>query len=73
MPSVIHIRDGAGLMGEPARFHRSHAVYIQVAEGKVARGRDLDDTGHLDFDEDDRLLGVESLCVGDGIELSDQN
>ncbi len=46
------------------------AMYVQVAGGKVARGRDLDNARHLDFDEDGRLLGIEFLYVSDRIDLN---
>ena len=50
-------------------YEKEDAVYIQLLDSKVAYGKDLSDSKHLDFDESDTLVGMAFLNVSEGIDL----
>jgi uncharacterized protein YuzE len=47
------------------------ALYIKLSDSKFSYGKDLDDRRHLNFSEDDEIIGIEFLQVSDGVDLTD--
>ena len=45
------------------------AIYIYLSEKPYAYGTDLDDERRIDYASDDRPIGVELLCVSDGVNV----
>ena len=45
------------------------AIYIRLDEGEYSHGEDLDTERRVDFDAKGRAIGVELLCVSDGVNL----
>ncbi|MBI2887378.1 MAG: DUF2283 domain-containing protein [Chloroflexi bacterium] len=50
---------------------KSDAVYIRVSSALFAYTRSLDDLRHLDYAEDDSLIGIEILYPGQGVKVDD--
>ncbi len=48
---------------------QADAVYIYFSDKPYAYGRDLDDERRIDFAYDNTPIGVELLCVSDGVNL----
>ena len=47
------------------------AIYITLSDNPVAYTKSLDDTRIIDYDKDDKPVGVELLCVSQGV-ISDE-
>jgi len=45
------------------------AIYIYLGEKPYAYGKDLDDERRIDYASDNTPIGVELLCVSDGVNL----
>jgi len=45
------------------------AIYIYLSEKPYAYGTDLDDERRIDYASDNTPIGVELLCVSDGVNL----
>ena len=45
------------------------AIYIYLSEKPYAYGTDLDDDRRIDYASDNTPIGVELLCVSDGVNL----
>jgi len=50
---------------------RADAVYVYFSDAKVARTEKLDDMRYIDYASDDSLIGVELLCVSEGVITDD--
>lgn len=50
---------------------KADAVYIHLSDAPYAYGRDLDDERRVDYSSDDKPIGIELLCVSQGINLDD--
>lgn len=48
---------------------QADAVYIYLSDNPYAYGRDLDDERRIDYAADDSPIGVELLCVSEGVNL----
>lgn len=48
---------------------QADAVYIYLSDKPYAYGKDLDDERRIDYASDSTLIGVELLCVSDGVNL----
>ena len=49
----------------------SDAIYVQLIDAEVKRSRTLDDFRLIDYSADGRVVGIEFLGVGGGVDLSD--
>lgn len=49
----------------------SDAIYVLLSEAEVERSTQLDDFRVIDHSADGKIVGVEFLGVGGGIDLSD--
>ncbi len=47
------------------------AIYVLLADGEVARSAQLDDFRIIDYSADGKVVGVEFLGVGGGVDLAD--
>jgi len=45
------------------------AMYIHIGTGLYARGEDLDDERRVDYDSGGAPIGVELLCVSQGVNI----
>jgi len=45
------------------------AIYIHIGTGSYARGKDLDDVRRVDYDSSGAPVGVELLCVSQGVNI----
>lgn len=45
------------------------AIYIHIETGSYARGEDLDDERRVDYDSSGTPIGVELLCVSQGVNI----
>ena len=45
------------------------AVYIYLSDAPYAYGKDIDKERHIDYDINDAPIGIELLCVSDGVAL----
>ena len=50
---------------------QADAIYIHLKEAPYAYGKDLDDERRVDFAADNTPIGVELLCVSQGVMLDD--
>ncbi len=48
---------------------KADAVYISLTDKPYAYGKDLDDERRIDYASDDTPVGVELLCVSEGVNL----
>lgn len=48
---------------------QADAIYIYLSEKPYAYGKDLDDERRIDYASDNTPIGVELLCVSDGVNL----
>jgi uncharacterized protein YuzE len=46
---------------------KADAIYIQLGNGSYAYGKDLDEERRIDYDSDNNPIGVELLCVSEGV------
>lgn len=47
------------------------ALYVSLSDAQVARSTQLDDFRTIDYSADGKVVGVELLGVGGGVDLSD--
>lgn len=47
------------------------AIYIYLSDDKYAYGKDIDNERRIDYDANDKPIGVELLCVSEGVILED--
>jgi len=47
------------------------AIYISLSDDKYAYGKDIDNERRIDYDANDKPIGVELLCVSEGVILED--
>ncbi|MFC1928165.1 DUF2283 domain-containing protein [Chloroflexota bacterium] len=47
------------------------AIYIQFNNKTYSHGEDLDEERRIDYDADGNLIGVELLCVSEGVITDD--
>lgn len=50
---------------------QADAVYIYLTDKQYAYGKDLDDQRRIDYADDNTPIGIELLCVSNGVNLSD--
>jgi uncharacterized protein YuzE len=50
---------------------QADAVYIYLTDKRYAYGKDLDDQRRIDYADDNTPMGIELLCVSNGVNLSD--
>ncbi len=50
---------------------KADAIYIYLADAPYAYGRNLDHERRIDFAEDGTPIGVELLCVSEGVITND--
>ena len=50
---------------------QADAIYIYLSEKPYAYGKDLDDERRIDYASDNTPIGVELLCVSDGVNIDD--
>ena len=43
------------------------AIYIKLSDMPYAYGKDLDDLRRIDYDADGNPIGIELLCVSEGV------
>ncbi len=48
---------------------QADAIYIYLPDNPYAHGKDLDDERRIDYDSDDVPVGIELLCVSQGVNL----
>jgi len=48
---------------------QADAIYIYLSSKPYAYGKDLDDERRIDFASDNTPIGVELLCVSNGVNL----
>ncbi|GAI85955.1 unnamed protein product [marine sediment metagenome] len=46
---------------------KADAIYIYLSDAPYSYGRDLDKERRIDYAEDDTPIGVELLCVSEGL------
>ncbi len=51
------------------RDMEADAIYISLSNKPYAYGKDLDDERRIDYAGDNTLIGVELLCVSDGVNI----
>ena len=49
----------------------ANAVYIHLNDKPYAYTKPLDDIRYIDFASDNTVIGIELLCVSDGVNLDD--
>lgn len=50
---------------------RADAIYIYLSDAPYAYGKNLDHERRIDYDADDEPMGIELLCVSDGVITND--
>lgn len=50
---------------------RADAIYIYLSKELYAYGKNLDHERRIDFDANDEPVGIELLCVSDGVITDD--
>jgi len=50
---------------------KADAIYIYLNDAPYAYGKDLDHERRIDYDADGNPMGVELLCVSDGVNMHD--
>ena len=50
---------------------KADAIYIYLNDAPYAYGKDLDHERRIDYDADGNPMGVELLCVSDGVITDD--
>ena len=60
------------MMTLPITYDReAQAIYIRLEDKPYAFGEDIDHERRVDYAEDGTPIGVELLCVDEGVDLSD--
>jgi len=47
------------------------AIYLKLKRGQYAYGKELDDLRRVDYDLKENPIGIELLCVSQGIDTRD--
>jgi len=47
------------------------AIYIYLSDGEYAYGKDIDNERRIDYDATGQPMGIELLCVSEGVILDD--
>lgn len=47
------------------------AIYIYLSDDKYAYGKDIDKERRIDYDANNQPIGIELLCVSEGVILDD--
>jgi len=47
------------------------AIYVYLSDASYAYGKNLDNERRIDYDADGNPMGVELLCVSDGVNMHD--
>lgn len=50
---------------------KADAIYLRFSNEPVVYTKKLDDMRYVDFDADDEPIGIELLCVSDGVITDD--
>ena len=50
---------------------KANAIYVYLSDKPYAYGKDLDDERRIDYAVDGTPMGLEFLCVSDGVNLDD--
>lgn len=50
---------------------KADAVYIELSEKPYAVTKELDEVRYLDLASDSTVIGIELLCVSDGVTIDD--
>jgi len=50
---------------------QADAIYVYLNDKPYARGKDLDNERRIDYAPDGTPMGIEFLCVSDGVNLTD--
>ena len=50
---------------------KADAIYVYFSDKPVAYTKKLDDMRYIDYELDDTPIGVELLCVSDGVNVDD--
>ncbi len=50
---------------------RADAIYIYLSDAPYAYGKDLDNERRIDYADDNTPIGVELLCVSEGVITND--
>ncbi len=48
---------------------QADAIYIYLSDKPYAYGKDLDNERRIDYDADDIPMGIELLCVSEGVDI----
>lgn len=60
------------LMGTRVEHDKeADAIYIYLSDDKYAYGRDIDNERRIDYNANDQPMGIELLCVSEGVILYD--
>ena len=60
------------LMGTRVEHDKeADAIYIYLSDDKYAYGRDIDNERRIDYNANDQPMGIELLCVSEGVILDD--
>jgi uncharacterized protein YuzE len=51
--------------------HEAQAIYVRLSDKAYAYGEDIDHERRVDYAADGTPVGVEFLCVDEGVDLSD--
>ena len=46
---------------------KADAIYITFNSLPYSYGKDLDEERHIDYDDNDKPIGIELTCVSDGV------
>ncbi|MBN2239478.1 MAG: DUF2283 domain-containing protein [Dehalococcoidales bacterium] len=46
---------------------KADAIYIELSDKPYAMTKELDETRYIDFADDNTIIGVELLCVSEGV------
>ncbi len=50
---------------------KANAIYIHLSKGGVAYTKQLDNLRYIDFSSDNKPVGIELLCVSNGVITDD--
>ena len=46
---------------------KADAIYIYINNNQYSHGKDLDEERRIDYDSDNQPIGIELLCVSEGV------
>lgn len=50
---------------------KADAIYIYINNNQYSHGKDLDEERRIDYDSDNQPIGIELLCVSEGVILDE--